>query len=216
MGHIESASDWNVNPSTPIAKLTVLGIGGTTRSNSSSEKALRRGLFFAEAAGAEVDLVAGENLPDEIFDPGSAERSESAVELVAKLRKADVVLLSTPAYHGSISGCIKNALDYVEDMRSDPRPYLDGVPVGIICCAMGWQAGGATLTATRSIVHSLRGWPTPLGVIVNTGNAKFNSNFVCSDEAVDSQIQTMVYQAIRFAENTSTAQRPLDRPLLKA
>ena len=35
-------------------------------------------------------------------------------------------------------------------------------------CASGWQAATTTLVAFRSIVHALRGWPTPLGVCINT------------------------------------------------
>lgn len=205
MGQIDSVIERSVMPAMPLNRLTVVGVGGTKRAQSSSEKAVRRALCFAEALGATTHLIAGEALPDEIYDPGSRERNRQARNFVEKLREADVLIVSTPSYHGSVSGCIKNALDYVEDMRADERPYLDGVPVGVICCAMGWQAGGATLTAMRSIVHSLRGWPTPLGVIVNTQLASFNPDFECSDPAVDSQIRTMVHQAMRFADVSATA-----------
>ena len=52
--------------------------------------------------------------------------------MIAALRRANGVILSTPCYHGSVSGLVKNALDYTEDMCKDPEPYLDGRAVGLI------------------------------------------------------------------------------------
>ena len=75
---------------------------------------------------------------------------------------ATLIIVASPAYHGGVSGLVKNALDYVEDLRDAKRPYLDGRAVGCIACAGGWQAAVATLTGLRSISHALRGWPTPL------------------------------------------------------
>ena len=46
---------------------------------------------------------------------------------------------------GGISGLVKNALDYIEDMREDSRVYLDNKPWGCISCAYGWQAAVGTL-----------------------------------------------------------------------
>jgi len=73
------------------------------------------------------------------------------------------LIVASPGFHGGPSGLIKNALDHLEELRGDDRPYLDGRAVGCIVCAAGWQA-----TATRSTVHALRGWPTPLGVTINS------------------------------------------------
>lgn len=191
-----------------FSKVRVLGIGGTTRNLSSSEKSLRFALQIADKCGATTRFIGGDKLPGEIYDPTSPDRSANAETLLAEVRKANVLLVSTPSYHGSISGHIKNTLDYLEDLRSDVRPYLNDVPVGIICCAMGWQAGGATLSAMRSVIHSLRGWPTPLGVIVNTAITTFGADYRCSDEAVEKQIRAMVLQAMQFAaEKTLIASR---------
>lgn len=177
----------------------IVGIGGTLRQKSSSERALHRSLHFASLMGARTHAVTGTNLPSEIYDPSSQTRSAEAVRLVEMLRAADGVIVASPAYHGSISGHLKNAIDYTEDMRTDEAPYLDGRSVGLICCAMGWQAGGATLSAMRSITHSLRGWPTPMGVLVNTAVARFQTDNSCTDEAIDGQLKIMAGQVMEFA-----------------
>ncbi len=45
--------------------------------------------------------------------------------------------------------------------------------VGLIATAYGWQATGSTLATLRSIVHALRGWPTPLGAAINSSGGIF-------------------------------------------
>ncbi len=72
-----------------------------------------------------------------------------ALELVKALRDADAVVVGSPGYHGAISGLVKNALDYIEDLREDPRVYLDNTPWGCISCAYGWQAAVGTLGQLR-------------------------------------------------------------------
>jgi hypothetical protein len=47
---------------------------------------------------------------------------------------------------GGISGLVKNALDYVEDLRDHELPYLDGRAVGCIGCAYRRQATTTTLS----------------------------------------------------------------------
>jgi FMN reductase len=84
-------------------------------------------------------------------------------------------------------------------LRADSRPYLDGRAVGCIVTAYGWQAAGSVLTSLRSIVHALRGWPTPFGAGINTLETRFESTHQCSDEKVAEQLATVGRQAAQFA-----------------
>ena len=151
----------------------IVGIGGTTRQGSTSERALAHALAAVDAAGGDTLLIPGTSLPLEPFDPASPRRSAEALHLVESLRRADGVIVSTPSYHGSISGLVKNALDFTEDLREDDRPYLHGRAVGCVICAEGAQAMGLTLVALRSVVHSLRGWPTPYAATVDSATRPF-------------------------------------------
>jgi len=177
----------------------IVGIGGTTRPGSSSEKALRYALALAAAQGAKVELFDGASINLPMYAPESAERCEGALRMVAALRRANGVIISTPCYHGSVSGLVKNALDYTEDMSKDPEPYLDGRAVGLIVCGHGWQSTGVVLTAFRSIVHALRGWPTPMGVAINTLLDRFDENGVGMQEQAAKQMAIMVGQVMEFA-----------------
>ena len=175
----------------------ILGIGGTPRHGSSSERALAISLKAAEDKGARTILLSGAELALPMYLPGQ-QQSGQASRLLAALRECHGIIISSPAYHGSISGLIKNALDYAEELRTDSRAYLDGVPVGCIACAGGWQAVGQTLGALRTIAHSLRGWPTPLGAMLNTSTALFDADGNCIDMATRRQLETVGHQVIDF------------------
>src|SRR5258708_944025 len=101
--------------------------------------------------------------------PADPDRTEKARELIDTLREADGVIVASPGYHRAVSGMIKNALDYVEDMAGDARVYLDGLPFGCIGVAHGSQAAVSVLTNLRSIAHALRAYPTPYGAAIVAG-----------------------------------------------
>jgi FMN reductase len=96
-----------------------------------------------------------------------------------------------------VSGLVKNAIDLLEDLRAEERVYLDGMPVGCIVTAAGWQGCNTTLAALRSIVHALRGWPTPLGVTLNTAGVKlFSNDGECVDDQVTASLRLLAEQVV--------------------
>jgi FMN reductase len=186
------------------AQPLIVGIGGTMTSNSSSERLLRHVLAQCEAAGADTLCFDGNALDLPMYGYG-APRTDKAVALIDGLRRADGVVISSPGYHGTVSGLIKNALDYVEDMARDERPYFEARAVGLIAVAAGWQATGTTLATLRSIVHALRGWPTPMAVTVNSVQPVFAENGSVSDETLLKQLDILAQQIVGF-----TRMRALD------
>ncbi|MFC0282142.1 NADPH-dependent FMN reductase [Camelimonas abortus] len=178
----------------------VVGVGGTTRQNSSSEQALRVALSHAEANGAETLAFCGADLIFPMYGAGEAGRSPQATRFIEAIRRADGVIIASPGYHGSVSGLLKNALDYLEDLRDDPAPYLDGRAVGCIVSAWGPQALGATLSALRAIIHALRGWPTPMAAAFSAVTPAFDAAGRCADEALDRQLAIVASQVVEFAE----------------
>jgi FMN reductase len=175
----------------------IVGLGGTVRSPSSSERVLAIAMAAAEAAGARTRMFGGEvlsRLP--IYNPTDAEHPPERSALVDAIREADGVIVATPGYHGSLSGLIKNALDSLEPLRDDARPYLDGRAVGCIVVADGWQACGSALSHLRSIVHALRGWPTPLGATINSALKPFDDAGALKEPW---QVETVAQQVVAFA-----------------
>jgi FMN reductase len=180
----------------------IVGIGGTTRPASSTDRAIRISLQAAEAAGARTHFFDGPflaRLPH--YLPEGPERNDEQRQLVDTVRRADGLIVASPGYHGGVSGLVKNALDLLDDLRDDERGYLDGRAVGCIVNAAGWQASVSTLAALRSIVHALRGWPTPFGATLNTSEKIFDANGACTDEKIAAQLVLVGKQVVEFAVN---------------
>ncbi|MFJ1758803.1 NADPH-dependent FMN reductase [Amycolatopsis sp. NPDC088138] len=174
----------------------ILGIGGTLRAGSTSERALRYALDAAAAHGADTELIVAADLTFPMYDPDHPQPA-GAAKLLEAVRRADGLVVSTPGYHGGTSGLLKNALDYLQELATDPAPYLHGKAVGCIVATSGWQAGVTTLTSLRSTVHALRGWPTPLGVVLNSSAKPFGPDG--PDAKVAQQLETVGRQVADFA-----------------
>jgi len=178
----------------------IVGIGGTTRPNSTTERTLIKALEAAERMGARTLLFNGaflSRLP--IYDPTVTEASPEVVDLLNGMREADGVIVASPGYHGSFSGLVKNALDTLENLRDAPRPYFEGRAVGCIVTADGWQACGTALSSLRTVIHALRGWPTPLGVTFNPSAGPLydeDGGFCQTRDAA--QIEMLARQVVEF------------------
>lgn len=182
----------------------IVGIGGTTSDNSSSEKALMTALRHAEAGGADIAAFVSADLDFPNYGAGRLS-DDRAIRLVDAVRRCDGLIISTPAYHGIMSGMIKNALDCVEELRGDTRPYLDGRAIGTIVCAYGDQAMGTTLASLRAVIHALRGWPTPMGVAINSSECRFDAEGHCSNPDIDARLRLLAQQTLGFARFSHVA-----------
>jgi FMN reductase len=185
-------------PPSQIAPL-VVAVGGTLRQNSSGAAALQLCLAYAAKQGARTSLFTGDDLRMPLYEPQSLVMTDPCQRMIGALREADGIILASPGYHGSISGTLKNALDYTEEMRDDAASYFDGRAVGCIASAAGWQASAATLSALRSIVHALRGWPTPIGVMLNSSEKLFTAAGDCVSPAIAATLAAMTQQVLDFA-----------------
>jgi len=180
----------------------IVGIGGTARPNSTSERAVVEALRSAERLGAETRLFDGvfvSGLP--LYVPDRKERTEPERDYIETMRRCDGVIVGTPGYHGSLSGPVKNILDLLEDTARDERPYLEGRAFGCVVTAYGWQACGTTLVALRMIAHALRAWPTPFGAALNASTPLFETDGTCIDAKIERQLAVVASQVVEFARH---------------
>jgi len=169
----------------------VVGLGGGLKAGSATEQALEVALGGAQKMGARVELFGADDimrLP--LYLAEGWQKSPAAIRLIDLIRSADGLVIASPGYHGSISGAVKNAVDYIEETARDERPYLSNIPVGLIGVAAGYQAAMGTLMTLRQIVHALRGWPTPLGVAINTRVTPLIDGS-CDDSLIQQQLFTV-------------------------
>jgi FMN reductase len=180
-------------------KLSIVGIGGSISVNSSSERLLTHALHQCRLLGAECTLFAASTLDLPAFSPETADRDPAVATLIAAVKEADGIIISSPGYHGAVSGLIKNILDYLELLRFEDQDYLSGKPVGCIACASGWQATTATVHNLRAIVHALRGWPTPYGATFNTTSMNLAAALDESGSQVEESLKIVAQEVIGFA-----------------
>jgi chromate reductase, NAD(P)H dehydrogenase (quinone) len=123
--------------------LNILGISGSLRKGSFNTGLLRAARELAPA-DIRLDIFNLKDIPLFNGDVEAAGDPESVSALKAAIRNADGVLFATPEYNHSISGVLKNAIDWASRDRSEGS--LQGKPVAM----MG--AGGMAGTA-RSQMH---------------------------------------------------------------
>jgi len=173
--------------------LKVVGIGGTLWEGSASLGALRRALAAAGEAGAETELLDLRELDLPMYEPGrSLDEYGTGVErLVEELRGADAVLISTAAYHGTLAGVTKNALDFAQFLSGRDHPYFDGKVVGLISTAGGEQAGANATGAMVHVVHALRGVVAPLEVSVSKAWQRTDRSGNVTDEVYGGRLDAL-------------------------
>src|SRR6185503_2664810 len=117
--------------------IKILGIAGSLRVQSHNRAALRAAMALLPPGVMlevfDLDGIPSFNQDDERKPP------QKVMDLKARIRAADAVLLATPEYNYSIPGVLKNAIDWAS------RPYGDsawnGKPVGIMSASVGAFGG---------------------------------------------------------------------------
>ncbi len=164
---------------------------------------MRLACQHAVGEGDELLMFDGPYIAELPFYRGPGWTPDTGMAMTDAIRRADGLIIASPGYHGTISGMLKNALDYIEDLAGDERVYLHDRPVGLIVTAFGHQAATSAMITLRTIVHALRGWPTPFGAALKVDASIFAEDGTCSDSAVAQQLELVGFQlnhavAMRF------------------
>lgn len=138
----------------------LLGVVGSLRKQSSTRLAVRHVLQQAEALGAEVQILDLLETPLPMFDPHSRE-NEAYTRALQQVEWANGILLGSPDYHGSMSGVMKNFLDYF-------WKEFAGKLFGYICSSH--EKGLTAMDQMRTAVRQCYGWSLPYGVGVTDGD----------------------------------------------
>ena len=179
--------------------LNIVGLGGSVASRSKSRAALDTALAGAEAAGAATQMLDIHVLELPIYNPEVHEPTTTAAELIEACYSADGLLWSSPLYQGTISGALKNALDWLHLLGGREPPYLHDKVIGLISTAGGTQGLQAINTMEFS-VRALRGWAVPYVVPVASASRVFDDDGQIQDEAVELQLRTLGGEVVRVAE----------------
>ena len=147
----------------------VLGVGSSLREGASSTSALSTALDFAKKQGAETRLLDLKQTKLPLYDPTSNQSLFEINKVRDDVNWSDGLILSTPDYHGSMSGAMKNFLDYF-------WAEFAGKTFGYICASH--EKGLTAMDQMRTAVRQCYGWSIPYGVSVSDSedfvNGKIN------------------------------------------
>jgi FMN reductase len=155
----------------------------------------------ASDAGAAVELLDIRRLDLPMYNPDNedAGRPESVSRLIESCRAADGLLWSSPLYQGTISGALKNALDWLHPLGKLDPPYLHDKVIGLISAAGGTQ-GLQAINTMEFAVRALRGWAVPYVVPVAAAYRIFDQDGRIADRGIERQLKTLGAEVVRVAE----------------
>jgi len=136
----------------------VLGIGSSLREDASSTRALSIALDCAKKQGAETRLLDLKKIKLPLYDPMENQSNLEIKQTQDDVQWSDALILSTPDYHGSMSGAMKNFLDYF-------WAEFAGKTFGYICASH--EKGLTAMDQMRTAVRQCYGWSMPYGVSLN-------------------------------------------------
>lgn len=133
-----------------MGKLNIVGISGSLRKGSYNTIILKN---IKELFSDEIDLEIVDISELPLYNEDLEEKNvESVVKLKEKLSNSDGVIISTPEYNFSISGVLKNALDWVS--KGDVKP-LNDKKVAILSASLGFLGGSRVQYHLRQVLLCL-------------------------------------------------------------
>jgi chromate reductase, NAD(P)H dehydrogenase (quinone) len=169
--------------------IKILGIAGSLRKGSYNRAALKAAQLLAPADVAmeifEIDGIPGFNQDEEQNPP------EKVVKLKQLVRASDAILFVTPEYNYSVSGVLKNVIDWAS------RPYGDSAWNGKPAAIMGASVGiFGTARAQYHLRQSLVGFNMHLvnrpEVMIANAASQFDSEGNLTDEKTKELIRSLL------------------------
>jgi FMN reductase len=181
-----------------MPNLRVVGLGGSMARVSRSRAALQIALAGAASAGASTALLDLRELDLPMYNPDENDPTRAASTLIEACYGADGLIWSSPMYQGSISGALKNALDWLHLLGDRDPPYLHDKVIRLVSAAGGTH-GLQAINTMEFAVRALRGWAVPYVVPVASAARVFDRDGAIQDPAIELQLMTLGGEVFRVA-----------------
>ena len=159
--------------------MNVIGISGSLRKGSFNTAALRAAQGLAPE-GMTIERAEIGDLPLYNDDVRAAGFPPPAERLRAQIAAADAVLLVTPEYNYSISGVLKNAIDWASRPPSQP---FEAKPVAIMGASPGLFGSARAQYHLRQMLIFLNAMPLNRPeVMIGQAQNKFDADGNLTDE----------------------------------
>ena len=176
-------------------QIQVAALCGSLRENSFTAAALRIALEGARQFGATTEFIdlRDYRLPLHAGITSSHDSSEDVLKLKRIAKASDALILGTPEYHGSFSGVLKNALDFLT------FDEMEGKMIGLIGVSGGAMGAFDALNGLRSVGRALHAWVLPQQVTIAEAFKVFDSDGNLRDRDLEQRLRAVGTEAARFA-----------------
>ena len=179
-----------------MSKPRILAFAGSTRENSFNKKLVQAAAEAARSAGADVTYIDLRDLPMPLYygdlesELGLPENGKKFMDL---LLAHDGFLLSSPEYNSSISGVLKNAIDWASRPVKGMKPLeaFDGKVACIMSASPGALGGLRGLLALRTLLSNIKVIVLPDQLAVSKANEAFDESGKLKDEKQQAAIDRM-------------------------
>lgn len=156
----------------------VLALAGSLRTDSYNKKLVKVAARGAESAGAQVTLIDLREFELPIYD-GDIETASGLPAGAKRLKKmfieSDGVLIASPEYNSSISGALKNAIDWISRPEPGEAPFVafSGKVAGLLAASPGAYGGLRGLVEVRRILGNIMMHVLPDQMVVAKAHEAF-------------------------------------------
>ena len=173
----------------------ILAFAGSTRAGSLNKKLVAIAAESARQAGANVTVIDLRDYPLPIYD-GDDEAAnglpDNAMKLKDLFKEADGLIIATPEYNTSISGVLKNAIDWVS-RPVDGEGFLEpfqGKAVGLLSASLGPFGGLRAQAHLRQILSGINMLVIPEHWCVGTAtDDSFNEDGSLKDNMAQGMVE---------------------------
>ncbi|WP_429841031.1 NADPH-dependent FMN reductase [Brevibacillus sp. FIR094] len=176
--------------------MKIVGIAGSMNANSTTKQAIHIVLEAAKAAGADVEMIhlADWKLP--LYDDrdDTSTYPEIVHQFVKAISEADGLVIGSPEYHGTMTGALKNAIDFLEGR------ILRDKQVAIIGVAGGSMGATNTVNTLQLIMRNLHAWPLPSSPSIPSAYNAFTPEGKLKDERLQARMEQLGQQLVQYVQ----------------
>jgi chromate reductase, NAD(P)H dehydrogenase (quinone) len=177
--------------------MKIVGLSGSLRKGSYNSAALRAAQALAPE-GTVIEIAEIGDLPLYNDDVRAAGYPAAVERLRRQIAQADAVLFVTPEYNYSVSGVLKNAIDWAS--RPPNQPF-DGKPVAIMGASGGLFGTARAQYHLRQMLIFLNAFPVNKPeVMIGQAQTKFDEAGNLTDEATREFIRKLLVSLVAWTE----------------
>lgn len=188
----------------------ILAFAGSLRRESFNKKAVKIAAEGARAAGAEVTIVDLRDYAMPLYD-GDLERDEGMPDGARRFRELlkahDALLVASPEYNSSISGVLKNTIDWATrtDKGGASLECFQGKIAGLVAASPGALGGLRGLVTLRSLLGNIGVVVIPEQATVAKAGEMFAADGGIADAKVRESLEKVGMRVAKVASSLAAA-----------